>query len=406
MLARVALSPGSETTIDVRDGALWRLSNGAPAELAGQPDTRDAVRRALAEPVGFPPLTRAVVPGDAVAAPLGEGVPELEAVAAGVVDVLTAAGVEPGSVALVTAAERDAAALEAALGGLLPADVAVVRHDPADEQQLCFAGMTRDDEPLLINRTLFEADVTLPITCARGAADLDARGAFSGIYPALSDVTRLRQFRRDAPRHPSRWRDLTEEAGWLVGAPMVLRVVPGPRGAVASAVAGAPESVDQATDDACRRLWTRRAESRAKLVIATVAGEARRQSWTDVARALATAERLVAPGGAVAVCTQLDAPLGKSLSRLVGAVDLEAVDRRLERDEAPDTWAAREIARSLMRGPVFFMSNLRAELVEDMGMAPVAGGEELGRLASRYESCLLVEDSQHVMVTTDEAEAV
>jgi hypothetical protein len=50
---------------------------------------------------------------------------------------------------------------------------------------------------------------------------------------------------------------------------------------------------------------------------------------------------------------------------------------------------------------VYFLSQLDEETVEDMGLAPVADIGEVVRLAGRHESCIVVEDSQHAVVTVD-----
>jgi hypothetical protein len=135
------------------------------------------------------------------------------------------------------------------------------------------------------------------------------------------------------------------------------------------------------------------------LVIATVTGGAEAQTWNNVGRALATAERLAAEGGAVAICSNLDQPPGESLGRLIGADDLADTQRRLLRDHADDSWPAWLIARALQRGPVYFLSQLSTETIEDMGLAPVADIAELMRLAGRHESVVVLPDSQHAVAT-------
>ncbi len=177
-----------------------------------------------------------------------------------------------------------------------------------------------------------------------------------------------------------------------------MRVIPGAHGTVAGAVAGAADKVAAAADDAARRAWQRGADQGADLVIATVTGDPDRQSWDDIARALAAAGQLAAPGGAVALCTGLNQPIGRSLSRLIDQSDLDPVARKLEKDGFADTRAARQIVLALHRGPVFFMSRLEAGLVEDLGMAPIASGAELQRLADRFGVVALLEDAQHVAV--------
>ena len=61
-----------------------------------------------------------------------------------------------------------------------------------------------------------------------------------------------------------------------------------------------------------------------------------------------------------------------------------------------------ELARALQRGPVYFLSQLDDETVEDLGLAPVASIDEIVRLAERHESFVVVEDSQNAVVTLAE----
>jgi hypothetical protein len=50
---------------------------------------------------------------------------------------------------------------------------------------------------------------------------------------------------------------------------------------------------------------------------------------------------------------------------------------------------------------VYLLSQLDADTVEEMGMAPVADVDELARLASRHESCIVLDDAQHAVATVD-----
>ena len=118
-------------------------------------------------------------------------------------------------------------------------------------------------------------------------------------------------------------------------------------------------------------------------------------------RDVGVAERVVDEGGAVVICSNLDEPPGESLSRLIGSDDLAKVERRLLQDHAEDSWAAWQLARALQNGPVYFLSQLDAETVEDLGLAPVADIEELARLVSRHESVAVIEDAQHGVPTVD-----
>jgi hypothetical protein len=56
------------------------------------------------------------------------------------------------------------------------------------------------------------------------------------------------------------------------------------------------------------------------------------------------------------------------------------------------------LARAVERGPVYLLSQLEDETIEDLGLAPVADIDEIIRLAGRHESCIVLEDAQHTVV--------
>ena len=138
--------------------------------LAREPFLEDpaaAMAAALQDPVGYPPLARAVVPGDHVVISVDPSVPQAECLVAGVVRILKEAGVTPGDIAVLClcAAEYDMASAR----GLPDAatEVKVVAHDPRDPSGLCYLAATKDAAPIYMNRHLCEADVIVPISLLR-----------------------------------------------------------------------------------------------------------------------------------------------------------------------------------------------------------------------------------------------
>ena len=68
-------------------------------------------------------------------------------------------------------------------------------------------------------------------------------------------------------------------------------------------------------------------------------------------------------------------------------------------DSAVDSVPAWHLARALQRGPVYFLSQLDDELVEEMGLAPVSSLDQLARLARQHASCIVLDDSQYAVAT-------
>jgi nickel-dependent lactate racemase len=374
-------------------------NGAAPAGPLGDPAA--ATVAALAAPLDFPPLAQAVVPGDHVAIAVDESVPAAASIVQGVIESLRRAGIEDESTSVVTHDQPTSDLFRAGLRQNGEPGVKFVVHDPDDVQELCLVGVSKRGERMVVNRTIFDADVVLPVGCAR----VDGSGVYDSLYPRFSDTQTIERFRTppgsDASAARTHRMRETDEAGWLIGVPMVLEVVPGAAESVAHVLAGDPHAVAAKAEQLYRAQWEFFGPQRASLVIATVTGAAESQNWNNVARALAAAERLVAEGGAVAICSNLDDPPGESLGRLIGSEDLDRIERRLVQDHAADTWAAWQLVRALQHGPVYFLSQLDAETVEDLGLAPVASVQELARLASRHESVAVIEDAQHAIPSVD-----
>jgi nickel-dependent lactate racemase len=382
---------------------LRRAVSSLPGSLAPANhilDIRKAAADALAAPLNFPPLARATVPGDHLAIAVDDAVPV--EVVLGVLDAAVAAGVELQNISIASDRAEWAAAFRATLGESNDG-VQVVLHDPDDRQGLCFVGRTESGEQLLINRTIFEADVVLPVGCARVPNSAGGGSLFDSLFPRFCDAETIGRLRTPARRESfARQAEIqrqTMEAGWLVGVPLVIQIVPAGNGQVADVIAGEPEAVAARCDELSKQLWSFHAPRRASLVIASITGPEREQTWENVARALATVEGLVEEHGAIAICSDVQVDVGPALGRLVGNSDWERMERDARNDHSEDSWPAWHLARALQRGPVYFLSRLDDELVEEIGMAPVGDFEELERLANRHESCILLDDAQHACAT-------
>jgi nickel-dependent lactate racemase len=367
---------------------------------AKQCDAIELVRSALENPLEFPPLSSGIVPGDCVAISIGDGIPRVGEVVRGAVEAFEAAGIDTEAISIVAA---DAATMQlchdgfAARASRLPQFVA---HDPDDKDNLCLVGLTRRKEPVVVNRTIFDADVVLPIGCSRAGG-----GAFDCLFPTFSSAEAIARFRTPAnvssAAGAAKRTKEADEAGWLIGVLMALQVVPGPDETVAHVVAGEPEAVTQRCELLYREQWSRRSPRQVNLVIANISGGAEAQNWRNFGRALASAEPLLDEGGAVVVCTNIEQPPGESLGRLIGSDDLEKAERKIFRDHAEDSVPAWHAARALQRGPVYLLSRLDDETVEDLGFAPVDSVDELARLAGHHESFVVIDDSQRAVVDVE-----
>ncbi len=136
-------------------------------ELPALPDLKKAFFDALENPIGCEPLSKRLKPGYKVALPVGSrvtdwmlgvrhnlGVPFL--------DYLNNLGIRDEDVTIVYAAGLHAMhKLEERFGPELLSRVKMAPHDPRDEANLKFCGMTSRGTPVWVNRIVAEADFSL-----------------------------------------------------------------------------------------------------------------------------------------------------------------------------------------------------------------------------------------------------
>jgi len=416
----------SSVHLELADGTLPQQC-GTPQ---GQPldDPRAAVARALVEPLDYPPLARGTTPGDRVVLALDRSIPQASQVIAAVIESLVEAGVDPDGIAILrTRSDAEAAGDDPCrlLSKSLLARISLLTHDPADRRSLAYLAANDAGEPILIHRALHEADLVLPIGCLRGDSAAGYFGIHGSVFPMFSDARTLGRFRKgDRPRLPpsgpqgashkrglspldrgSQHRQLTAESdhvAWLLGINFTIQVVPGGGERIMHVVAGQSDAVRRRGRQLYRAAWDGPMVRRASLVVAAIEGGPGLQTWEDFGRALDTASSLVEDGGAMAVCCDLAADPGPAVQQMAGAPSRAALLRRIGKDPPEDALPAAQLARALDRGKVYLLSRLPPSLVEELDVIPIAGGEELARLARQHKSGILLANAPHAMVTTDE----
>ena len=407
MVATFQFGNGTSSKLELDDVACVRPASHesiSPARLA------EHVRAALEEPVGYPPLSQATVPGDRVVVTLQHGLPLVRQLLAGVSSALSSAGVEPSQATFLISQDEFSPKSTPASSALdqmaAESDILLERHDPAEVDDCSYCGVTQSGLALRMNRKLCDADIVVPVGLTAVDLDLQQCDKYVGLFPHYCDQETIAHYRdckkADTAKHRQNRRRETDESGWLLGVGLTVQVVPGSGGAVAAVLAGEPTAVAEAATEMYRVVWSREVAARGDLVIATITGSAGEQSWDDLARALAAAQRVVEPGGAIAICSELaDAP-GPSLRRLVGSNDYAQLERKIRSDRYADTRAALLVCRALEQGPIYLHSQLDSDLVESLGLAPISSDAELTRLAKSYRCPLVLEDAHRLLPTLSE----
>jgi nickel-dependent lactate racemase len=377
------------------------------ATPGGEPiqDIRAATLASLAEPLEFPALRQATAPGDPTAIAVDPAVPQAPAIVAAVVDELLSGHCEPEDlfVVRVAAAQQDDLLAEVPAG--IRSKVRVCDHHPDQQDELAYLAAAADGEPIYVNRQLHEAGLVVPIGCLRAHDSLGYTGVHAGLFPTFADAEAQRRFlapgSTDRPDEHRRRCEEVREATWLLGVTFSVQVVPSGGGDALDIFAGSVDAVMKAGAKRCEQAWSLEVPHPTSLVIAGIEGGDDQQTWDNVARALAAAQRVVEDRGAIALCTELKAPPGKSLLRLVDAdVDsYEHLQHKLHEDRTHDALAASQLLSALDSNRVYLLSGLDEEVVEGLGVAYIKDADELSHLCGHHDSVLMLGAAQHCVPT-------
>lgn len=403
---RLTLGYGYDSRLDIEvEGA--QLIADCTAEVESLQNPARVLHQALREPLNYPPLSLAVTPDDRVVLAVDAGVPVLDQLIPPIVMTLVEAGVQPGHITLLFTGE-DAARQVVDPRSLLPEEiqnsVLIVLHQPDVKADLSYLASTAGGQRIYLNRLLTDADVVIPIGCARYDALLGYQGTHSGLYPTFSDADTQLRYRMaevdlfGSSEEPT-LREEVDEVGWLLGVQFTVQVVPGPHGGILQVLAGEPRAVLEEAKELLGQRWAFQLPQTAHLVIASVEGPPSQQTWRQIGRALASATQVVEDGGAILLCCDLgisegDKP-GPAVQWMADADELQDVLPAIQKNVPLDAVPAIHLARALTRAKVYLLSKLDDALVEDLHVVPIQEESEIAHLIEQHTSCVLVGNAQH-----------
>lgn len=361
-------------------------------------------RAALAEPLKYPQLKQAVIEGDRVTIALDAGVPHAAEVVRSIAEELLATGIAPSDVTVLQA-ERTLSGEALVVGG--GAALHLETHDPTVRDKLSYLTNTRSGRPIYLNRLVADADMVVLVGCYRGREAWDYRGIFGGLYPTFSDADAQKRF-RNAHLLDSRSETFeksqqeVESVGRQTGTQFTVQVVPQSGRGRPVILAGEASAVAHRAEELWNETWNCEVPRTADLVVAALSGEGA-QSWVGVGKALATALEVVEDGGAVALCTELAEPLGPALDLFTKQEDRDTAGDEIRKVRPADAFPALLLSEAQRRVRVYLLSKLDTTTVEDLGIAPVGEPADVGRLALRRKSCIIVNDAQYTRVRLNES---
>ncbi len=392
------LSSDNDKTCELAGTAIVTVRANSVSTIP-EHEVAQAVQHAFAHPQDYPELASATVPGDTIVVAIDHATPQIPQVIAGTLAALKYAGVERSAITLLLSAdfagdEPNQKLLRETAG----AEIAIIVHAADDEEHLALLGVNAAGLPLRLNRVLCDADLVIPIGPTKGI-ELD-RHPWGMLFPQFSDQETLGRFRSPSSHETTAARKKLageiRECDWMLGLGLALQVIPGPEGTIAALCCGTPSGIASPAQTQYCEVWSANVSHRADLIVATIIGNDAQQTWQNLSRALASADELLEPGGAIAICSEIATRPGPSGKRMRDAQNLADVERKILKDAFADSAAALQICRHLQRGTIYLKSLLGSAVVESLGFAPIESEQELARLASSYRHCLVLEEAQHL----------
>ncbi len=401
--SKLRFGNSGEVSLELRDGAVL----DEPAAPVGDPlpNVAEAVLASLKEPLQFPSMDRIVLADDSVAIALQPEMPCAAELLAGAIRGIMDAGVPPELIRIVRIPNDRGVSDKKLLSQLddgVAERVTISQHDPGNREQLSFLGASKDDNAIYVNRELCDADFVLPIG-VQGVSE----GLHGSWFPAFSDVEMQERFHKNmsAASEKKKAKQLAEceEAGWMMGIQFVVQLVPAGNNQAMHVLSGLPQAVWDRGNELLKEAWEVKVDQPANLVVAGIGGGPEQQTWDNVTRTIDQLLDAVEVDGAIAICSQLKAKPGPALRRLAQSDDYESADIAIKRKATADAMSAARLNRALQRVRVYLLSELNERDVEDLGVAYVSDPKEIAKLSSQFDSCLALENAQHVSIAKKEA---
>jgi nickel-dependent lactate racemase len=360
-------------------------------------------RAAFSNPLDFPPLEQACVPGDRVVIALDRHTPAASELIAEIWLVVSRRGVEPQAFHVIQPVALDGVPLTDPRS-LLPDDVrdAVTWtiHDPTDASRQAYLATTARGERVYLARELTDADVVLSVGEISYDPLLGYRGAGSVFYPGLSNTDAFIRSRGEGhselgPDDERPLRQSIDEIAWLLGAQFSVQVIPSAGTGAAAVLAGSIDAVLRKGRRLLDKLWRLRLPKRVPTVVAAIDAGCAGHGWDQLGATLATARNLVEKGGRIVVLSEMSSEPGEGVKLIQQHRSPREALQPIRRQAGVDMIPATQLAGAADWARVYLLSRLERHLVGELFMEPLENEGELARLLGNGAGCAVLESAQH-----------
>jgi nickel-dependent lactate racemase len=377
-----------------------------PVDEDHSPD--ELVRRSIESPLDAPPIHLACTPDDRIAIVLDADLSDAALIVGPMMESLCKqVGIRPEQISIV---HSDAAPRENIddLIESLPdelADVQIIEHHPADASSVSYLASTAAGRRIYLSRSIIDADFFFVVSECIFDSLTGRRGPSSVLFPAMSNAESLSYARRLALDHRAsidllHQRQDCEEIAHMSGLFYGVGVSMDAVGKVDHVWLGKFDSVQQAANHHLDESWTiSRADDSPDLVVAVCSPAPHSTTWKSVGAALESASRLIGPdGGKIVIVSDVTEGPGAAMQMISRDGATWETINALRESEAADSMAAIQCAEAVNSTTVYLLSGMTNDVVESLGMVPVASLHEIENLTRRAARIFLLENADRVHV--------
>jgi nickel-dependent lactate racemase len=394
---RIAIRQGRrEVELELAGHLVGRFTGPEPLR-----DPADSVREALEHPFSFPPLRRALTPGDRLALLVDENLPDLAGLLVPLLDHITSADVAAESITIICPTTTPQAWIDE-----LPErheEIHIEVHDPKDRRRLSYLATTSAGRRLYLNRAVVDADQLVVLSERRYDLRLGYGGGEGAVFPALADesaLTAAKVLRTEVPgEKPWPLRQEAIEVSWLLGQPFHVQAIASRDGGVAHVIAGAADAC-RAAERLLDRSWRPKIPRRADTVIVSLTGDPSDHTFDDLARAVVSAARVVRPEGRIVLLADTAPDLGPARETLLRADEPRLALAALEESAQPGSAPAILWAQSAAHARLSVLGGWSDETTEELFATPLDNLAQVQRLASTGD-VLVLEDAHRMMAVVE-----
>ncbi len=345
-----------------------------PKELPRVSDVAAEIRRAMAEPIGSPPL-RELAAGkpDAVVVinDITRPAPSREMLAV-ILEELRLAGIPERAVTVVIATGNHRPNSPAEIAGMVGEEFArrlrVVNHACEDDAALTRVDAPGVDVPIRVNALVAKASVKILTGLIAPHQAAGYSGGRKSLAPGVAALETI------AKQHSFPIRPYDPAMGWMKGNPFhevavrvartvgidfIVNVVKNCKGEVVHAVAGELEAAHEAGVAVCEQSWVVTFPYKYDVVVVTPGGFPRDIDLHQSQKAMSTAELVLADGGVIVLLAECADGIGKFAAWLKGAKSPHDVIERFKREGFTREHSSKAFmcARALAKCPVVVYSS-------------------------------------------------